>query len=117
MNRNLLLVLMFFFAAINVNAQVFSLPYSDDFESGSPGWQTENSPGNNWELGSPNYGTTNSVNSGLNCWDVNLNIPYTNNADCHLQSPEFDVAGMASISISFWQNRNCEMIWDGMVME
>lgn len=95
------------------NAQVQSLPYFDDFESGSPGWTTQNAF-SNWELGSPTYGTTNSSHSGDNCWDIDLDTNYANNTNSRLITPAFNFTGSSGIKISFWLNYNCENSWDGL---
>ena len=93
-------------------------PYSDDFESGSPGWTTSfANPTTLWELGTPNYGVTNSVHSGSNCWDVNLVSSYSTNAYSTLTSPVFDVSTIGIFGISFWANYFSELGWDGVRME
>ena len=119
LNRQIILYTLFAVLCLNfkLSAQVFSLPYSNDFESGSPGWVTSTNGSTLWELGSPNYGSTNSSHSGNNCWDINLDTSYTNNAYCSLVSPEFDVSNSSSLYISFWQNRRTEGGWDGAILQ
>jgi uncharacterized repeat protein (TIGR01451 family) len=112
-----LLLTFFFTAPIVLNAQVFTAPYHDNFESGAPGWTSYADSLSRWELGSPNYGFTNSSHSGANCWDVSLNSAYTNNSDCFLNSPAFNFSNLVSVKISFWHNYNCEGYWDGTVLE
>ncbi|MBL7914992.1 MAG: T9SS type A sorting domain-containing protein [Bacteroidia bacterium] len=96
-------------------AQVQSLPYFNDFESGAPMWTTQNL-NSNWELGSPSYSTTNSAHSGDNCWDINLDTNYANNTYSRLISPTFNFTGNSGIKISFWLNYNCENSWDGLTL-
>lgn len=93
---------------------LLSIPYSDDFETGSPGWTTNNvNPTSQWQLGLPNYGYTNSAHSGVNCWDINLNTAYFDNAICYLTSPPFDLTTAGPSRLSFWINSNSEAGWDG----
>ncbi len=98
-------------------SQVFSIPYTDNFEAGSPGWINNSANGTCWELGAPNFGLTNTVNSGSNCWDINLNAAYSNSLEGTLVSPPIDINNAAGVKISFWQNRNCELNWDGFRLE
>jgi uncharacterized repeat protein (TIGR01451 family) len=97
------------------NAQVQTLPYFNDFESGAPMWTTQNF-NSDWELGTPSYGTTNSAHSGDNCWDINLDTSYAGNTSSWLFTPTFNFAGNSGIKISFWLNRNCEWAWDGLTL-
>jgi Secretion system C-terminal sorting domain len=102
-----------FFISTQLTARTFSLPYFDNFETGAPGWyQTTNSPNCAWELGYPNFGQTTGAFSGTNCWDINLNSAYVNNAECILYSPNFDFTGTYQADISFWVNYNMERIFD-----
>jgi len=95
---------------------VNSFPYSENFDSGSPFWVANNSGPINtqWELGSPNFGLTSSTHSGLFCWDTNLDTSYQINAKCNLETPEFNFTNTAFAVLSFWQNRNSEIGWDGL---
>ncbi len=117
---NNLLITLFFLLAHNTGfSQINTFPYSENFDSGSPSWTTNNlgAINTNWELGSPNFGLTNSTHSGTNCWDVNLDSAYGLNAYCTLESPEFNFSSVTNATFSFWQNRNTEASWDGFHME
>jgi hypothetical protein len=100
-------------------AQQASLPYFDDFETGAPGWTPYVivQSGTNWELGSPTSGFTIGAYSGRNCWDVNLNSPYSNFAVCYLSSPIFDFSYVTHAEISFWTRYQAEYLWDYMAVQ
>lgn len=120
MKKLLLIACWCIFTVTATNAQIFTLPYYEDFESGSPGWMSDSTgaPANTyWQLGSPNFGLTNSTHSGVACWDLNLLSAYGNSATSSLISPEFDFSNVTGLTISFWQNRNCELNWDGFRLE
>jgi hypothetical protein len=104
---------------VPVIAVDYNNAYCDDFENGNIGWSTKivGDPGTYWELGTPNYGTTNTAYSGSNCWDINLNGPYTNNANSELYTPIFDFTNAVDPRIEFWQNVASETNWDGVRME
>jgi Secretion system C-terminal sorting domain len=113
----LLLILCCF--TLTLRAQQTALPYADDFETGAPGWASVDDGicGTSWELGTPTFGFTIGAHSGLNCWDVNLNTAYTNNAVCYLISPVFDFSQVPMAYISFWTKYNAEYLWDYMSVQ
>lgn len=119
MKKILLTAFICLYTLTTIFAQIFTLPYSDDFESGAPGWISYySSPVNTiWELGSPAFGATNSTHSGNSCWDINLDTNYSNSAICYLISPEFDLTNVTGLEISFWQNIYTENGWDGFRLE
>ncbi|MBK8845155.1 MAG: T9SS type A sorting domain-containing protein [Bacteroidetes bacterium] len=86
--------------------QLQATPYFDDFEGANNGWYTDELGGINtkWELGTPTWGSTNTCHSGTKCWDVNLNVPYTNNATVTLNSPLFYLPDLPGITMEFWMN-------------
>jgi len=100
-------------------AQLSALPYYENFDNGSLGWQADNSlsPGTSWELGYPSFGITTGTHSGNSAWDINLNSGYFPNANCYLYTPLFDISIAVHPKLSFWQNRNSESGWDGMRIE
>jgi len=101
-----------------LNAQYVSLPYSNDFDSGAPGWVADTTnQGTLWQLGFPNFGATSSTHSGSNCWDINLNSGYISNAYTTLTSPAINSGAQSTIFISFWQNFNIETNWDGCLLQ
>ena len=112
-----ILFLLLVWCTSPVFSQVFSVPYFDDFESGSPGWTVTNTGGAGWQLGTPNFGTTNSTYSGSNSWDTDLQSAYSNGFNGTLSSPPFHVAGLSGVKVSFWLNYNAEQYWDGLRLE
>ena len=115
MKKILLSALLITASMVITNAQSLTTPYSDDFETGSALWTTQNS-GSDWQLGMPGYGITNSTHSGSNCWDINLDTSYANNTSSKLISPAFNFNGNTGIKISFWMNMKCEAFWDGLAL-
>ena len=93
------------------------LPYFTDFESGPGGWLPNQSNLTNWEFGLPALGALNSAHSGINCWDINLTMPYFNLANAQLTSPIFDLSPFNIITIQFWLNYSSESGADGMYVE
>lgn len=95
--------------------------YCDDFDAGNTGWSTVNDPtnaaGNDWQLGTPTFGATSSTHSGANCWDINLNSGYTDEALCFLYSPYFDFSGISAGNMEFWINIDAENGYDGLRLE
>ncbi len=100
-------------------ATIYAIPYYENFETGSPDWQADNSmsPTSAWELGYPTFGNTTGTHSGTNAWDINLTTSYGANAISYLYSPLFDISSFIHPKMSFWQNRNTELNWDGMRIE
>ena len=95
-----------------------ALPFADNFEAGNIGWIVQPSvTGTLWELGMPGFGVTNSAHSGIACWDVNLNTPYSNAALTRLVSPVFNYANSTSSNLKFWINYNMEYGQDGIRLE
>ncbi|HMT29467.1 MAG TPA: T9SS type A sorting domain-containing protein [Bacteroidia bacterium] len=117
--RKILLFTSLLFASIyQVDGQIMTTPYSEDFETGSPAWTASMiNPDSEWQLGTPAYGSTTGAHSGTNCWDINLDTNYFNNAYCQLLSPGFNFSGLTGIKISFWQNNKTEQNWDGVVLQ
>ncbi|MEO8149222.1 MAG: hypothetical protein ABI723_16365 [Bacteroidia bacterium] len=88
--------------------------YTNNFDSINDGWvRTSNDTITKWELGTPNYGVTNSPHSPPNCWDINLNSAYHENANCALYSPLFDFTNVVNAQLSFWLNYNIRPNYDG----
>lgn len=91
-----------------------TFPYFDDFDGQILWTDTANAAGSQWQLGYPNYNATTGTHSGPNCWDINLNTAYTNNAAARLISPVFDFSTTTNATLSFWHNYNSENFWDGV---
>lgn len=85
-------------------------PWSDDLESGAPGWTVVPDPvngsGMNWTLGTPNNGLQTSANSGTNAWGSDINgQQFSGNsglASSFLYSPAIDLSGLSSATLIFW---------------
>jgi hypothetical protein len=74
--------------------------FLDDFESGNNGW-THGGSQDEWELGMPVYGPA-QAHSAENCWGMDLDNTYENNAFCWLMSPIIDLTGYTCAYLSFW---------------
>jgi hypothetical protein len=92
--------------------------YSDDFESGAPGWTVDTklntAPSMTWQLFSPDPFAT----SGTTVWYTDANAgdasgPTTK--DVRLVSPE--QLGSNSTHLTFWHRYNTELGFDGGVLE
>ncbi len=97
-----------------VNAQITSYPYTEDFESGAGGWTTA---GTLWQLGTPTNVVINSNYSGVNSWVTNLTGLYPGNAQDDVVSPVFDFSGLTNPAIQmavWWES---EFSWDGAVLQ
>ncbi len=94
-----------------------TLPYANNFESGSLGWVSSSVSGSTWQLGYPAFGATTGTHSGTNAWDVELSNAYQNNSNSSLTSPIFDFTGDSNVTLSFWQNYFTEANWDGVNLE
>ena len=88
--------------------QAIRPPWSDNFETGAPGWSVVPDPGgtdSNWTLGTPQNGLENQAHSGTNCWGSNLDGgDYTPDgwASTYLFSPVFDLSGLSQATLTFW---------------
>lgn len=115
--KKLLLFPAVYFLLTSVSwCQVFTLPYYEDFETGSPGWLATVGPQSNWELGAPSYGNINSVHSGGNCWAVNLDSAYIGGTHCFLDVPAIDLGNHTGFRVSMWLNSDVETYYDGVVI-
>ncbi len=98
---------------------VMTLPYIDDFDLAGPSnWYANPTTGATiWELGTPSFGATSSSFSAPNCWDINLNSSYGPNATAYLNSPIFNIVTGTNMKLSFWQNRNTQVVSDGFRLQ
>ena len=94
----------------NVNPEPITIIFFDDFESGQGEW-THGGSLDEWELGIPSYGLT-QAHSGENCWGVDLDNTYENNADCWLKSPPIDLSDYSCAYLSFWVWNWVEDVYD-----
>jgi len=106
---------------INLNAFAIvtaNLTYTYDFENGDQGWYDSSFTNyTKWELGSPSISPTNFSHSGINCWDINLSLPYFNVAYANLYSPLFVISNYTKVNIDFWLNYATEYAADGAYLE
>ncbi|MBL0342527.1 MAG: T9SS type A sorting domain-containing protein [Bacteroidetes bacterium] len=118
MKKYLLISIVLISILTRLNAQNNPIPYFENFENGLAGWSTsDNGQGTSWELGSPTIGFTQGAYSGSNCWDVNLNSGYQNNANCNLLSPVFDFTFASQVKISFFTHYRTEYLWDYLTVQ
>lgn len=113
----LFLFLLSFVAITNVQAQITTFPYTEDFESGDGGWVADNTTNGTWALGTPTGAIINSAASGTNAWVTNLSGNYNSSESSWVTSPVFDFSSLAapSIELSIWYD--IEFSWDGAVLQ
>ena len=80
--------------------------YSEDFESGAPGW-THGGDGDNWELGTPVNGPG-AAFSGVNVYATSLTGDINAFSDCYLRSPAIDLTGVSRATLNFEEWRNVD---------
>ena len=86
--------------------------FSDDFETGAPGWTAlVNDAGGAtlWELGSPvgSTGPLEGAGGSLNAWTTNLG-DYGADSDISLRSPAIDLSGLPGAELSFAAFRDAD---------
>jgi hypothetical protein len=96
-----------------------TFPFCDFFDIPNSLWTTavDGNAGSIWEKGDPFFGATTGAHTQPNAWDINLTTAYTNSADASLISPVFTFSTGAGATLEFWQNRNAEQGWDGVVLQ
>jgi hypothetical protein len=94
-------------------------PITESFDISSAGWNVYRSSNlsTTWQLGTPGYGVTSSTHSGVNSWDINLYLPYYEDANTVLSSPKFDLTSALTAQLSFWVNYKTELNHDGVSIE
>lgn len=92
-----------FFRVVSVVPEAI---FSDDFESGAPGW-THGGINSAWELGTPTTGPG-GAHSGGNVWANGLHGSYSLNAQAWLRSPVIDLTDVSQATLSFWEYRDVE---------
>ncbi len=80
--------------------------YTEDFETGAPGW-THGGDGDNWELGTPVNGPG-AAFSGANVYATSLTGNVNPYSDCYLRSPAIDLTGVSRATLTFEQWRNVD---------
>jgi hypothetical protein len=82
-------------------------PWSDNLESGAPGWSVVPDPSGtdiNWQLGTPTNGLQTSAHSGTNAWGSNLKGQDFNTGSTFLYSPVIDLSGFSQVTLTFWSS-------------
>ncbi len=113
----ILIAVFTLFFGWQVNAQITSFPYVEDFEVNDGGWIADNTAAGTWALGNPTGAVINSAASGANAWVTSLAGQYNANETSNVSSPEFDFTALAAPSIEFSIWWNSEFSWDGMVLQ
>jgi hypothetical protein len=82
--------------------------WSDDFESGAPGWTHGTGTKDDWMLGTPAGKSTDpaAAHSGANCWGTDLgpsgfNGEYPTSAATWLLSPNIDATGRTGVHLRY----------------
>lgn len=97
---------------------VDSLPYRQDFESGTGDWFAHNDGADGWAWGHPGSIGFQAAHSGSNAWVTNLNGNYSNNADYYLFSPAFNFESITTDPfLAFYLNYDTEFCCDTAVVE
>ncbi|MCB5231252.1 MAG: carboxypeptidase regulatory-like domain-containing protein, partial [Candidatus Cloacimonas sp.] len=92
--------------------------YFYDFEGGESGWTSGVISGvDQWECGTPNQSNISSAYSGQNAFMTRLSLPYDNQVNVWLQSPEFNFSFFSEPYLSVWLNIYCENNFDAMILE
>ena len=110
-------VLLALLLSWQIEAQITSYPYSEDFESGDGGWVADNAANGTWALGTPAGTIINSADSGSNAWVTNLSGNYNANENSTVTSPVFDFTSLNAPGIEFAIWWNSEFSWDGAVLQ
>jgi gliding motility-associated-like protein len=113
----LILFLLSFVTTSQLEAQITTFPYTEDFESGDGGWVADNTSNGNWAVGAPTGAIINSAASGANAWVTNLAGNYNVNENSSVISPVFDFTTLSapSIELNIWYD--IEFSWDGAVLQ
>jgi hypothetical protein len=122
--KKFLFVFSFILCSFFGYAQVNSFPYTEDFETGAPGWEMQTTLDSLWEIGTPT--TTNFSNDNTPCIGnaavTSLMGNYPSNADAKLYSPFFNFTTFTSdptlqFSINRYLENCCDEIWVEMSLD
>ncbi|MGB1307619.1 MAG: gliding motility-associated C-terminal domain-containing protein [Oceanihabitans sp.] len=110
--------LLCYMLSMQMEAQITSYPYLEDFEAGDGGWTVVDVGANStWALGTPAAGIINAAASGVNAWVTNLTGNYNSNEDGAIVSPVFDFTNLAAPEVQFNLWYDNETGWDGLVLQ
>lgn len=100
--------------AILISTLTSNAQYVENFDSGSPGWNSYGTSVDGiWEQGTPNYGATSGAFSPPNAWDINLNAAYGPFSYAVLTTPFFDFSSATDAVLSFMINYKTDSLIDG----
>ncbi|MFK8102407.1 MAG: hypothetical protein AB8G15_07780, partial [Saprospiraceae bacterium] len=109
-----------FSITINSIPTIDQFPYANNFESGTEGWQVDqtNSIASTWEFGTPTGTEIPDAASGVNAWVTSLAGNYNNNELSYLLSPCFDFSSLDQNAVlSFSIIYDTELNYDGPWVE
>ncbi|NRA93610.1 MAG: T9SS type A sorting domain-containing protein [Psychroserpens sp.] len=86
----------------DIQSQINTFPYVEDFENGDGGWTVQGS--SSWELGIPDNVIINTSEFGNSSWVTNLNGTYFSNEFGWIESPSFDLTPLNEpyLKMSLW---------------
>ncbi len=101
---------------ININAQISTFPYFQDFETTNGGWAAGGTF-SDWVWGTPSKPTITAAGGGAKCWingGLTLSgVGYNNNEVSYVTSPVFNFSSLSYPWISFKLFWETERKWDG----
>lgn len=99
---------------------VSSFPYSQDFETGAPGWNAASvsAGANDWVLGTPAKTYITGPHGGTTCWVTKTTGNYSTSHNAAIYPPIMDFSAVGSDPVvAFYHNFFTESGWDGGVLE
>ncbi len=82
-----------------------AFPYVEGFEGGAAGW-TSGGVSSSWALGTPAGAVIQGAAGGSKAWMTGLSAAYNNDEQSYVQSPAFDLSGLAHPYVKF------DLWWD-----
>ncbi len=100
----------------------YSAPYTKaqggDFETNTTDFKADNILGTPWELGKSTIVGKSNTTSGNNAYVTGLTAPlYAENTTAYLYTPQVQLAGSGTYTISFQAKYNLEPQYDGFLLE
>lgn len=97
---------------------ISTYPYLVEFENGAANWTSGAISGaNHWQWGVPTAAPMNTAHSGAHVWATYLSQNYADNANTWLKSPPLNFSVVSAPNLSVWLHLNCELNYDGMILE